>query len=104
MIPLIKAWWMALWFDPTSAAKLLRSAALFVGAMAVNVLAFPWVVVAAWTLPEWLYRVAAAGAIGFAGTIGVGQKNQTPEQIRAELSALPYDGVNRRAPAPPVAP
>ena len=82
MIPLIKKWWMALWFDPTSAAKLLRSTALFVGGMAISVLAFPFAIVKEWTLMEWFYRFLAAGAIGFAGTIGAGQKNPTADQIR----------------------
>jgi hypothetical protein len=32
--------------------------------------------------------VAAAGALGFAGMITAGQKNQTPEQIKKGLEAL----------------
>jgi len=82
MIPLVKKWWMALWFDANSAEKILRSTALFVGGMAVCVLAFPYPVVKEWTFMEWVYRIAASGALGFAGTIAAGQKNPTADQIR----------------------
>ena len=104
MIPLIQKLIFKFFYDEMAAARWLRGGLLFVGGMAVNVLAFPFTVVQAWTLQEWGYRVAAAGALGFAGTIAAGQKNQEPEQIRDALSALPYNGVDRRAPAPPEVP
>lgn len=100
MIPLFKKLIFKFFYDEMAAARWLRGGLLFAGGMAVNVLAFPFTVVQAWTLQEWGYRVAAAGALGFAGTIAAGQRNKTPEEIRAELSALPYDGIDRRAPGP----
>ena len=89
MIPFFVKAWKTFWMDEMVAARIFRGFLLWAGGMAVNVLAFPWVVVAAWTWQEWAYRVAAAGALGVAGMVSAGQKNQTPEQIRAELEALP---------------
>lgn len=88
MIPLFKKLFQKLFFDELAAARLLRGFLLWVGGMAVSVLAYPFDNVVTWTMKEWAYRVAAAGALGFAGMVTAGQKNQTPEQIRAELDAL----------------
>lgn len=93
MIPLFKKIIFKFFYDELAAARWLRGGLLFAGGMAVNVLAFPFSVVQAWTLQEWGYRVAAAGALGFAGTIAAGQKNLTPDEIRAIASTQP--------PAPP---
>jgi len=89
MIPLIKRIIYAFFFDELAAKRWLRGALFFFGGMAVNILAFPFAIVEAWTLREWGYRVAAAAALGFAGSIMGGRPNQTPEQIRAALAALP---------------
>ena len=88
MIPLIVKAWKRFWTDEMAAARIFRGFLLWTGGMMVNVLAFPWPIVQAWTWQEWGYRVAAAGALGFAGMITAGQKNQTPEQIKAELEAI----------------
>jgi hypothetical protein len=96
MIPLIKKLVYAFFYDELAAKRWLRGTLFFVGGMAVNVLAFPFTVVQAWTPQEWIYRVAAAGALGIGGSIIGGQKNKSAEEIRAELAALPYDGVDRR--------
>ena len=105
MIPLIKKFIWAFFYDELAAKRWLRGGLFFVGGMAVNVLAFPWAVVREWTLAEVAYRIGAAAALGIAGSIMGGQRNQTPEQIRAELSALPYDGIDRRGlVTPPVTP
>ena len=98
MIPLFRKLIFAFFYDELAAKRWLRGGLFFVGGMAVNVLAFPFTVVQAWTAQEWVYRIAAAGALGFAGSIMGGQKNKPIEEIRAELSALPYQGVDRRAP------
>jgi hypothetical protein len=87
MIPLFRRFFKSLFYDEASAAKWIRSFLLWAGAMATSVLAFPFSVVQAWTKAEWAYRFMAAGVIGFAGLISVGQKNQTPEQIAQELEA-----------------
>ena len=89
MIPFIVNAWKSFWMDEMAAARIFRGFLLWVGGMAVNILAFPWTVVAAWTWQEWGYRIAASGALGFAGIVSAGQKNLTPEQMRAELDALP---------------
>lgn len=96
MIPLIKKFIYAFFYDELAAKRWLRGALFFFGGMAVNVLAFPFVVVQAWTIQEWAYRIAAAAALGIGGSIIGGQKNLTPEQIREQLAALPYNGVDRR--------
>jgi hypothetical protein len=88
MIPLLKRLIWAFFYDELAAKRWLRGGLFFIGGMAVNVLAFPYGVIKEWTLAEWGYRVAAAGALGFAGSIMGGQKNKTPEQIKAELEAI----------------
>jgi hypothetical protein len=82
MIPLLVRMWKTFWMDEAAAARIFRGFLLWAGGMAVNVLAFPWTVVQAWTWQEWSYRVAAAGALGFAGIVSAGQKNPTADQIR----------------------
>jgi hypothetical protein len=89
MIPFFVKLWRTFWMDEMAAARIFRGFLLWSGGMAVSVLAFPYDDVITWTTREWAYRVAAAGALGFAGLISAGQKNQSPEQIRAELAALP---------------
>jgi hypothetical protein len=89
MIPFFVKAWKKFWTDEMAAARIFRGFLLWTGGMAVSVLAFPFDDVVTWTGREWAYRCAAAGALGFAGLISTGQKNQTPEQIRAELEALP---------------
>jgi hypothetical protein len=88
VIPLIRKMFRDFFYDEMVAAKLVRGFLLWSGGMAVSVLAYPFDDVVTWDAKEWAYRVAAAGALGFAGMITAGQKNQTPEQIRAELDAL----------------
>ena len=85
MIPLFKRFFKSLFYDEAAAAKWVRSFLLWAGAMATSVLAFPFAIVQAWTKEEWAYRFMAAGVIGFAGLISVGQKNQPPEVIAKEL-------------------
>ena len=87
MIPFIVRMWKTFWMDEAAASRIFRGFLLWCGGMAVNVLAFPWTVVQAWTISEWLYRVAAAGALGFAGMISAGQKNPTADEIRLAASA-----------------
>ena len=100
MIPLFRKLLWAFFYDEAAAKRWMRGSLLFAGGMGVNILAFPFEVVATWTLKEWAFRVAAAGALGFAGTIVGGEKNKPIEEVRRELSALPYDGQDRRAPTP----
>ena len=88
MIPFIVKAWKKFWMDEAAAARVFRGFLLWAGGMAVSVLAFPYDDVITWTAREWLYRVAAAGALGFAGLISAGQRNQTPQQIKAELAAI----------------
>jgi hypothetical protein len=87
MITLLKKLAWAFIYDEAAAKRWLRGGFMFLGGMAVNVLAFPYSVVEAWTVREWMFRVAAAGALGIAGTITAGQKNRTPEEIRAIVAA-----------------
>lgn len=87
MIPLFGKFFKSLFYDEAAAAKWVRSFLLWAGAMATSVLAFPFTVVQAWTKQEWAYRFVAAGVIGFAGLISVGQKNQTPEKLVQEIEA-----------------
>ena len=89
MIPFIIKAWKKFWMDEMAAARIFRGFLLWSGGMAVSVLAFPYDDVITWTTREWAYRVAAAAALGFAGLISAGQRNPTPEAIRAELEALP---------------
>jgi hypothetical protein len=86
MIPFFVRMWKTFWMDEAAAARIFRGFLLWAGGMAVNVLAFPWTVVQAWTWQEWSYRVAAAGALGFAGIVSAGQKNPTADQIRTVAS------------------
>ena len=85
MIPLFKKLIFAFFYDEKAAARWLRGGLLFIGGMAVSILAYPFVVIREWTAQEWIYRVAAAGALGFAGTITAGDKNPSPEKLAAEL-------------------
>jgi hypothetical protein len=88
MIPLFKKLIYAFFYDELAAKRWLRGGLFFVGGMSVNVLAFPYGVIKEWTLAEWGYRVAAAAALGFAGSIMGGQKNKSAEEIKKELEAI----------------
>lgn len=100
MITLIRTVIWKFFYDPVAAARWLRGGLMFLGGMGVNILAFPLEVVETWTVKQWAFRIAAAGAMGLAGTIVGGEKNKPIEAVRKELSALPYDGVERRAAVP----
>lgn len=86
MIPFIVKAWKTFWMDEAAASRIFRGFLLWAGGMAVNVLAFPWSVVQAWTWQEWGYRLAAAGALGVAGFVSAGQRNPTADQIRVAAS------------------
>lgn len=98
MIPFFVKLWKKFWTDEMAAARLMRGFLLWGGGMAVSVLAYPIELVQTWTPREWAYRVAAAGALGFAGMITAGQKNRSPDEIRT-IAAEPMG-----TPAPPKAP
>ena len=87
MIPFFVKLWKTFWMDEAAAARIFRGFLLWTGGMAVNVLAFPWVVVQAWTWQEWGYRLAAAGALGVAGMVSAGQRNPTADDIRIAAGA-----------------
>jgi len=89
VIPFIKKLWHDFFYDPAVGSRIGRGLLLWLGGMAVSILAFPYDEVATWTFKEWLYRIVAAGVLGFAGIMKVGEKNMTPEQMRTALKALP---------------
>ena len=89
MIKLWKKFWKKLLYDELAAARWGRGFLLWVGGMAVSVLAYPIELVQTWGPRDWAYRIGAAGALGFAGIITAGQKNPSPEKIKEELSKVP---------------
>ncbi len=97
MIPLIKKIIHALLYDELAAKRWLRGLFMWLGGAGVTVAAVGWEVARAWTLKEWAGRLAIAGLLGVGGMITAGQKNLTPEQMRAALQPDP-------AQPPPVQP
>lgn len=89
MITLLKKLWSKILYDEMAVARWGRGMLLWLGGMAVSVLAYPIEVVQTWTVREWTYRIGAAAALGFAGLVTAGQKNPPPEKIRDELATLP---------------
>lgn len=89
MIPLFKHLWNALWYDEVAAKRWLTGFFLGMGATAIGIMAYPWEVVKAWTVGEWSWRLGAAAAVAIGGMIATGQKNQSPEQIRAIANSPP---------------
>ena len=85
MLTLFVKLWKAALYDEMAVKRWGRGFLLWAGGMATSVLAFPIEVVQTWGPRDWAYRVAAAGALGIAGLVTAGQKNPTPEQLRAEL-------------------
>ena len=83
MIPYLARLWKSFWMDEMVASRIFRGFLLWAGGMAVSILAFPFDDVVTWTTREWLYRVAAAAALGFAGLVSAGQKNPPADEIRA---------------------
>ena len=104
MIPFLKKLWMKFFFDEMAAARLMRGFLLWASGMGVSVLAYPIEVVQTWQVKDWAYRCAVAGVMGVAGMVTAGQKNRTPEEIRAALQSLPFDGVDRRGLVAPPGP
>jgi hypothetical protein len=87
MIPLFKNFFRSLFYDEKAAAIWVRSVLLWLGTMLGSILAYPFEEVQTWNLQEWGYRVIAAGVIGFAGLIRVGQQNLTPAEMAEQLDS-----------------
>ena len=89
MIPLFRNVFKKILYDEMAAARWGRGFLLWVGGMAVSVLAYPIELVQTWGPRDWVYRVGAAAALGMAGMITAGQKNLPPDKIKEELSKVP---------------
>ena len=75
MIPLLTGIWKKILYDEMAVARWSRGFLLWLGGMAVSVLAYPIELVQTWGPRDWAYRIGAAGALGVAGIITAGQKN-----------------------------
>ena len=96
MIPLIRKFIFAFFYDEKAAARWLRGGLLFVGGMAVSILAYPYVVIREWTAQEWIYRIAAAGALGFAAAITFGRHVFIKDVFRDYQPILDHEAVHIR--------
>lgn len=93
MIPLVKKLVTALLWDEQAALRWVRGFFGFVAGVAAStapeVLKGGWEVVSTWSLREWLGRWAVGLLTAIPVMILAGQKNQSPEAIRAIAHSLP---------------
>lgn len=79
MITFLKNFWNAFLHDELAFRRWARGFLLWLGGAAVTVASVGWDTARAWTLKEWIGRLAVAGILGIAGMINLGDKNPPKE-------------------------
>lgn len=78
MIPLVQKLIYALLWDELAARRWVRGFLLWAGGAAVMVASVGWEVAQAWSVREWVGRLAIAGILGAGGMVTAGERNPRP--------------------------